>query len=600
MAVVFLGAAAFAMLVATYRISDRHVGHYAPVQRAVSDLQVALATSHLWLEEYLTGDARVELGRDVWDQLDHADALIRALVEGGTVDDGRRLLQPLADGPLRRQAMEVRRMLGPFRTLAHTRITNRDSAGVGTRLDERYDEVFRQLLAATTRLERQVERRIASERRQSTRLVGLILLAWLLLIGLALIALRRRQILQRQAEEALRDSEEQLRQAQKLEAVGRLAGGLAHDVNNYLATINAQCGLVKVLHGEQPGIASMMDEVTATVGRTSSLLQRLLAFSRKQPSNPQVVDLNRLAADMGSMMRRLLADDVELEMAPGRDLWPVRIDPSQLEQVLINLLVNAREAMPEGGRVTVSTANVVVDHDSAPEATPGEYVRLTVRDHGVGIPPEVRDKIFEPFFSTKRGTDGGRRGGSGEHSGLGLATVYGIVHQAGGFLRLDSEPGAGAAFRIFLPRSLEAAQEEAAASSPRRDPARPRYRVLVAEDNAELRHAADAILTAVGQEVVAAADGEAGVRAIEAAAEPFDVVVTDLVMAGGSGRAVAEAALAAGSRGVVLVSGFRDRIAVEDLLADPRVRYLDKPFDPEVLLDLLDELVAGSAVERTA
>jgi signal transduction histidine kinase/CheY-like chemotaxis protein len=513
----------------------------------------------------------------------------------------------LEEEPLRRRVEEVRRLLGPFRTLAHTRVTHRSSAGVGSRLDERYDDVFRQLLAEATRLEADVEQRMLDGRRRSAQLVGSILAAWLLLIGLAMLTLRRRLRLQQEAEAALRSSEAQLRQAQKLEAVGRLAGGLAHDVNNYLATINAQCGLVKVLYGEQqPGVAPLMDEVVSTVGRTSALIQRLLTFSRSQPSRPEVVDLDRLAAELGSMMRRLLSDDVELAVRPGRDLWPVEVDPTQMEQVLVNLLVNAREAMPGGGRVTVSTANAVVDAAEAPEAGAGDYVVLAVRDEGLGIPEAVRDKIFEPFFSTKRLQGGAGRegapGAGGDHSGLGLATVYGIVHQAGGFLRLDSEVGKGTTFRVYLPRSRGevAAAARAARPAAARTP-RTRRRVLVVEDNAELRQAADAILTAVGQEVVAVADGDAGVRTIEAAGVPFDVVLTDLVMPGRSGRQVAEAALAAGSRGVVLVSGFRDRVAVEDLLADPRVRFLDKPFDPEALLDVLEALAGVSAaVERPA
>jgi signal transduction histidine kinase/CheY-like chemotaxis protein len=596
---VCLGAAAFAMLVATHRIGERHVGHYAPLQRAVADLQLSIVGSHLWLEEFLTGDADVVLDRDVWGELDRAEALTEALLEGGSVDEGRSRLEALDEEALRQRALRIRRLLESFRTLALTRVGHSASAGVGSRLDVRYDEVSRQLLAEAQLLARGVERRMADGRRRSSLLVGSILLAWLLLIGTALFALRRRLRLQRDAETALRRSEEQLRQAQKLDAVGRLAGGLAHDVNNYLATINAQVGLVKVLHGDQPGIASMMDEVVSTVGRTSSLIQRLLTFSRSQPSRPEVIDLNDLAREMGTMMGRLLSDDVELDLRLSRDPWHVEIDPTQIEQVLVNLLVNAREAMPAGGRVTVTTANVVVDSAEAPEATPGEYVMLAVGDEGAGIPAAVRERIFEPFFTTKR-LPGGEPGG--EHSGLGLATVYGIVHQAGGFLRLESEEGNGTTFRVYLPRrrGVAVAPPEAAAEAPSR-PSRRRYRVLVVEDNAELRRAADSILTAVGQEVTAAADGDAGARYIAEAAEPYDVVVTDLVMPGRDGRQVAEAALGSGCRGVVLVSGFRDRVGVEDLLADPRVRYLDKPFDAEALLATLDEVMESStAVERSA
>lgn len=587
-----LGLAALVMLVSIHYISDRHVVHYAPLGRAAADLRVNLATSHLWLEEYLTGDPRVDLESDVWAMLDQADALTRAMLDGGPLGDDRQAIQPLDEEPLRQRVVTIQGLLVSFRELAHTRVAEPGAAGIGSRLDQHYDAVFRRLLASASKLEREVEVEMAAGRQQSLFLLGLIVAAWLAMLAVGLLSLVRRRRWQEEAEAALQESEKQLLQAQKLEAVGRLASGLAHDVNNYLATINAQCGLAKVLHGETPGVASLMDEVIATVGRTSSLIRRLLAFSRNQPApRLMVVDLNRLTEELASMMRRLLSDDLELVLHLGDELWQVEVDPSQIEQVLVNLLVNAREAMPEGGRIKVCTANVSLDDVAITGA--GEYVLLAVEDEGVGISQEVQDKVFEPFFSTKQ--DGRQR--SGEHSGLGLATVYAIVQQAGGSVRVDSELGHGTRFRIFLPRTH---RQPAVV-----DPEEPRRQavpaiteagqgshlnVLMVEDNAELRRAADAILTVLGHRVTAATDGTAALERLASAEPAFDVVVTDLVIPGPSGREVAKEALRQGCGGVVLVSGYRSRISVQDLLQNPRVRYLDKPYDPRDLMAAIETL----------
>ena len=278
---------------------------------------------------------------------------------------------------------------------------------------------------------------------------------WLAVVGLAAWGLQSRERHRRRAEAALLRSEAQLLQAQKMEAVGRLAGGLAHDINNYVTAITSQCELVRMKAPSGERVAQKMDLVIATAGKIAALVRRLLAFSRQQPVQPQVVDLNAVVEGLERMMRGLLGDDVQLETRLCDGLWRVEVDPSQVEQIVVNLLVNAREAMPTGGTVTIETANVGPGHDdlrSSPLARPGEHVMLAVSDSGVDIPPELRGRLFEPFFTTKGGTSTSARG-------LGLATVYGIVQQNGGHVSVASEVAKGTAFKIYLPRTTAPARE---------------------------------------------------------------------------------------------------------------------------------------------
>lgn len=595
-----LGLAVVGMLVAVERIAERHVVGYAPALAAASRLGVAVASSHVWLEEHIAGDPGVDVAGDVLAPMADAEALIAALRSGGPSAvggaEGAQGIEPLAEPALRRRVERIAALHERFRTLAVTRIDEGAAAGAGSPLDRRYDEVFRTLLTEVRELEASIARRLDAGRRRSRLLFAAILCAWAALVGGALVALAHRERRRRRTEAMLAEREAQLGQAQKLEAVGRLAGGLAHDVNNYLGAINAQCGLIRLKRADDADLGAMLDEVGETVRRISSLLVRLLAFSRNRPLAPRVVDLNELAQEMGGMMRRLLGDDVTLALALADDLWPVEIDPVEVEQVLVNLLVNAREAMPRGGRVTLSTANRRLGRrDGAPMPAggagtmAGEWVVLAVADTGEGIADEVRERIFEPFFSTK-----GRSG----HSGLGLATVYGVARRAGGFVRLESASGAGARFEVHLPRtSRESAAPEPAERA--EAPAPPlRARLLLVDDNAALADATAAYLTQSGHWVTQARDGRAALGRL-AAGDGFDAVVTDLVLPGAPGREVAERALALGLP-VVMVSAFPDRVEIADLLLEPRVRFLGKPFEPEALLAALGEVLGGRRAPRAA
>ena len=313
------------------------------------------------------------------------------------------------------------------------------------------------------------------------------LAAWAALVVLAAAGLwwleRRRAAAGREAEQA----HHRLHQAQKLEAVGRLAGGVAHDINNYLAVIRSHCEAVLVRDPPRAKVEETMRTVVAAVLRASSLVERLLAFGRRQPGRPEAVDLNHVV----ETVERVIGGSrrgVEVVSRPALDLWPVEVDVSQIEQVVANLLVNALDATPAGGRVEVVTANL-----PSGEGEAADRVSLAVHDTGSGIPPELHETIFEPFFTTKEG-----RGSSG----LGLSTVYGIVQQAGGRIELTSAPGAGTTFRVLLPRTSRAALPPPSAE---RDLLEGTEAVLLVDDNRDLAAGIEAYLGALGYRVTVAA-----------------------------------------------------------------------------------------------
>ncbi|MBN9522390.1 response regulator [bacterium] len=368
---------------------------------------------------------------------------------------------------------------------------------------------------------------------------------------------------------------DELHQAQKMEAVGQLAGGVAHDFNNLLTVINGYADLL--LQGLPPGdpARELLGEIHKAGERSAGLTRQLLAFSRQQVLAPRVLDLNAVVADTASLLRRVIGEDVKLATAPGRGLWPVKADPGQVEQVLLNLAVNARDAMPTGGRLTIETADVELDESYAagrPDARPGPHVLLAVSDTGHGMPPEVLARIFEPFFTTK---------GVGKGTGLGLATVYGIVKQSGGHVGVYSEVGVGTTFKVYLPR---AESGPGGGTAPPRPPAPPRgtETVLVVEDEDAVRALTRHVLRHAGYVVVEAADAGAAARAAEG--REIDLLVTDVVMPGLGGRELAER-LRASRPGlkVLYLSGYTDDAVVRHGVLHERVHFLQKPFTPAAL-----------------
>jgi signal transduction histidine kinase len=396
----------------------------------------------------------------------------------------------------------------------------------------------------------------------------------------------------RNAEEALRRSEDHLRQVQKVEAIGRLAGGVAHDFNNLLTVIS---GYGDLLLTRLPAGAPMrheIDEILKAARRAAALTRQLLAFSRRQILEPKVLDLNAVVEESVKMLRRLIGEDVDLRIAPAPDLGHIKADPGQLEQVIMNLAVNARDAMPGGGKLTIETRNVELDAAYAGAhvaVRPGAYVLLAVSDSGTGMDREIMAQIFEPFFTTK---------GPGKGTGLGLSTVYGIVKQSGGNIWVYSEPGQGTTFKIYLPRVDEAIERPV---REREAPTVPRgsETVLVAEDEAELRELVRVILQAHGYTVLAAADGPTAIEICRRHRERIDLMLSDVVMPQMSGRELAvRLAAVRPHMKVIFMSGYTSDAIVHHGVLDPGTAFIQKPFTPDGLArkvrEVLDAPTSGS------
>jgi PAS domain S-box-containing protein len=372
--------------------------------------------------------------------------------------------------------------------------------------------------------------------------------------------------------------EDQLRQAQKMEAVGRLAGGIAHDFNNLITVITAYSDLLLEDLGVGDPRREDMELIRKAASDAAALTRQLLAFSRQQIVEPRLVRLEQVVTGAEKMLKRLIGEDVELVSVAGPEPATVFIDPGQLEQVLMNLVVNARDAMPRGGALTIEARVTELDDNYVRTHRPavaGRYALLAVSDTGIGMDEETRARIFEPFFTTKE---------PGKGTGLGLATVYGIVKQNGGFIWVYSEPGLGSTFKVYLPLAEQGAMP-AAAPAPTGDHAgQGTETVLLVEDSPAVRSATRAILSRYGYAVLEAPDSEVALRIAASHGGPIHLLLTDVVMPGASGRELAEqiARIRPGTK-VLFMSGYTDDAIVRHGLLQSEIAFLQKPFSPEVL-----------------
>jgi two-component system, cell cycle sensor histidine kinase and response regulator CckA len=379
------------------------------------------------------------------------------------------------------------------------------------------------------------------------------------------------------AETALRKSEEQLLQSQKLEAIGRLAGGISHDFNNLLTAIIGYSDLsLRQLQQDDP-LTRNLEEIKKAGDRATALTRQLLAFSRKQVMQLRVFDLNAVVVDLERMLKRMIGENIELRTTLQQGLGNIKADPGQIEQVVMNLVVNSRDAMPQGGKLTIETANVYLDESYVEQhltVVPGYYIMLAVSDTGLGIDERVRPHIFEPFFTTKDAARG---------TGLGLSTVYGIVKQSGGFIWVYSEIGKGTTFKIYFPTVAQNVDELKAVNL--NPPAQKGSEtILLVEDAEPVRRLARTILEGFGYEVLLAANGSEAKHLCELNQHQINLLLTDVILPGISGREVAEQVLRINPAiRVLFMSGYTDDAVIGHDILSAGVNFIQKPFSPDQL-----------------
>jgi PAS domain S-box-containing protein len=393
---------------------------------------------------------------------------------------------------------------------------------------------------------------------------------------------------ERERADALAAAEEALRQSQKMEAVGQLTGGIAHDFNNLLAGISGSLELMqtRLSQGRMMDVDRYINAAQGASKRAAALTHRLLAFSRRQTLDPKPTDVNRLVAGMEELIRRTVGPAVIVEVAGALGLWPARVDPPQLENALLNLCINARDAMPEGGKIIIETANAWLDERAARrhDMPPGQYLSLCVTDTGTGMPPEIVGKVFEPFFTTKP---------LGQGTGLGLSMIYGFAQQSGGQVRIYSELGQGTTVCLYLPRHRGAVAEEdphAAIGAPPR--AAPGETVLVVDDEPTVRMLVTEVLEDLGYTAIEAADSGAGLTVLQSDVR-IDLLVTDVGLPGGmNGRQMAEAGrVTRPGLKVLFITGYAEATVLGSGQLEPGMQVITKPFVVEVLGSRIREMI---------
>ena len=583
-----LGIGSIVMLIGSNWIREKLTTRDVVFVRSIGEIQTGAALAHLWVEELVSGDEverhRTEIAWNLTNSQQHLNDLLRIESEKTTT---ALLADTDSTAKLLKHGTKAKTNLEEFALVSDQRVTGFDAGldvGIGSKIDIYYDGGFRKLLDDLRYMERIVKERLKQEEARSSFIFQTILVAWIFVVGLAVSGIWNREWKRRQAEMALRSSEAQLLQSQKMEAVGRLAGGIAHDINNHLAAVTAQAELVKMKGPSLSDIEPRMDAIISTAAKSSALIKRLVAFSRRQPVVRETVEPARVVSELKSMLHGLIPEDIELTIESDADPWCIRIDPSQLEQVIVNLVVNARDAMPLGGHLTVKTTNFTGNHESLESQ---EWVVVSVQDNGVGIEPENEDRIFEPFFTTKDEINS---------SGLGLATVHGIVQQNQGYIEVKTELGAGATFTIMLPRCATTEtyhHEESASSIPSSQRSET---ILLVEDNADLRVSMEEILAALGFSTMTAENAEDAIATFNEFGDRVDLLITDVIMPGMHGKGLADYLRdLAPDLEILFISGYTDEVILDRGIDQDTVNFLAKPFSASALAEKIEKILGRGA-----
>jgi nitrogen-specific signal transduction histidine kinase/ActR/RegA family two-component response regulator len=380
--------------------------------------------------------------------------------------------------------------------------------------------------------------------------------------------------------------ENQLQQARKMEAVGRLAGGVAHDFNNLLTIIKGYVEMAQQRCLDRPELHTDIRRIDEAADRAVTLVRQLLAFSRKQVLQPKILDLNAIVLNLDQLLRRLMSENIAMKTFVSRDVGAIKADPGQIEQVIMNLVVNARDALPNGGQILIETSNVDLDSTYTrdhPVVRPGPYVLLAVSDTGIGMTADTIAHIFEPFYTTKE---------SGRGTGLGLSTVYGIVKQSGGYIWVYSELGKGTTFKVYLPRVKDAVQASPAPETPASTTHTARETILLVEDEPAVRELTRTVLSERGYKVIEALTPEDAERLAGNNGAEIHLLLTDVVMPGMSGHALAKRLTARYPHlRVLYMSGYTYNVIAQDGTLEEGISFLQKPFTPQVLAQKVREVL---------
>ena len=577
------------------------VNHTLDVQRRITSVLSVLQDAETGQRGYLlTGDAKY------LDPFEGArrrltveiNALARDVADNAPQRDAALALEPLINAKFQEldHTVDLRRTGDVEAAMAIVR----SDAGRQT-MDQ-----LRSRIADMGRAEGQLLTRRAEEGKTYSYLASALLLGLTLVIiaglALGLWRARRMTVVLRQARddaEAARETmaeevrarekvEGQMRQMQKIDAIGQLTGGIAHDFNNMLAIVIGNLELARRRIDDRPKVLQAIEHALAGATRGATLTKRLLAFSRQQALEPQILDLNKLVGGMSELLTRTIGENISIETVQGGGLWKTFVDPGEIESAILNLAINARDAMPDGGRLTIETSNAHLDDYYAqmnPDAKAGQYVLVCVSDTGTGMPPEVIAKAFDPFFTTKA---------VGKGTGLGLSQIHGFIKQSGGHVRIYSEPGAGTTVKMYLPRR-KGEETQAALSRTAADTAAPEgspdQLILVVEDEEGVRRMSVETLRSLGYTVRHAPDGATALRLLEELGE-VSLLLTDIVMPGMTGKELATAAMEKWPELPVLyTTGYTRNAVVHGGIVDPGVAFLSKPFTIEQLASKVSETI---------